>query len=96
MECVRTDGFKLISTYQIGKVSFAPPRLQFFDLNLEESEHNVTDESLDLTFTNLKKLLLFWEGNLEKNTIGLKQRKLEIKDEEKRLKERLKSLGYIQ
>lgn len=96
MECVRTDDFKLISTHQIGKASFTPPRFQLLDLNLEESESNMTDEDTKLIFTNLKKQLLLWEGSIEKNGIGPKQRKHKIKDEEKNLKERLKSLGYIQ
>jgi len=96
MECVRTDGFKFISTHQIGKASFTPPRFQLLDLNLDESKHKVTDEDPKLIFTNLKKQLLLWEGSIEKNGIGPKQRKHKIKDEEKRLKKRLKSLGYLQ
>jgi hypothetical protein len=101
MECVRTDGFKFISTHQIGKASFTPPRFQLLGLNSEESEYEVTDEDSNLIFTNLKKQLLLWEGSIEKNGIGPKQqRKHKIKDEEKRLekrlKERLKSLGYLQ
>ncbi|MHC4571156.1 MAG: sulfatase [Planctomycetota bacterium] len=95
MECMRTDSFKLLSTYQIGKLSFTPPRFQLFDPNLEESERNVTDEHSKLIFTNLKKQLSFWEGNLEKNVIGPMHRKHEIEDDENKLKERLKSLGYL-
>jgi arylsulfatase A-like enzyme len=95
MECVRTDSFKLVSTYQIGKLSFAPPRLQLFDLNLEESECDAADGTSKSIFTNLKKQLFFWEGNLEKIAISPKRRKHEIKGEDEKLKERLKSLGYI-
>ncbi len=95
MECVRTDSFKLVSTYQIGKLSFTPPRLQLFDLNLEESECDAADGSSKSIFTNLKKQLFFWEGNLEKIAINPKRRKHEIKGKDEKLKERLKSLGYI-
>jgi arylsulfatase A-like enzyme len=54
IECVQTDSFKLVCTYKIGKLTFTPPNFKLFDLNLAESECDITNEHLNSIFIDLK------------------------------------------
>lgn len=95
MECIQTDNFKLVNTYQYKHLRFAPPYPQLFNLSFEESECDLTDEHLKFVFASMKKRLSSFEWNLGKVTLSSKKHEREIKQENKRLIERLKSLGYI-
>ena len=107
MESVQTESFKLVATHQYRKTIFSPPDFQLFNLETGESKCNITDENNKVLFEELKEQLLLWKDKLEGAEAGLKKPTSKIssesnksksrgRSEEERLKERLKSLGYVQ
>jgi len=95
MECVQAGNFKLVSVRQYKDVRYTPSKFLLFDLSSHETEIDVLDESSALIPADLKRQLLHWEGSVEriKFPTGLVDHK--YTDEENRLMERLKSLGYL-
>lgn len=96
MESIQTDDFKLISTIQYRGTHFSPPHILRLGLGSNETEIKVTDEKMKSEFKNLNKKLIDWEGNLENAILISREIKYKNKEEENRLRKRLKSLGYLQ
>ena len=97
MECVQAGDFKLIKTTQYGGIHFSPADFQLVNLKSAESEIDIADEKARSEFDDLQEQLWSWPGNLEKATFtSSKQVEYKSKEEEDKVLERLKSLGYVE
>jgi len=100
MECIQTNEFKLIKTFEFVGKTYEPPNFQLFNLNFDEAQCDIEDEDLKPVFSELKYKLTSWHENIRdakgKSENGKLAGKSENKDEDELLKQRLKSLGYVQ
>jgi arylsulfatase A-like enzyme len=94
IECVQSNNIKLIRTIQYEKLNFAPPNFQLFNLEQNESEIDLTSNNNKKILQDLQNRLRSWPNSLMKKKHYFRQNKYSDIKEEK-LKERLKSLGYI-
>lgn len=102
MECIQTEDFKLIKTFKFRGKACAPPTLQLFDIRSSETDCDVNDEKFKPIYDELRRELMSWHNSFEvpkrkpeKPTKTSKDSKKQV-DEDKRLKQRLKSLGYVE
>lgn len=96
VECVQTNTHKLVRMLQYEDVPFTPSHLSMLDLTVGESELDTTEKLSNELFKNLQTKLNTWPGNLQNVQLVTQQIKYEDKRKQEKMRERLKTLGYVE